>query len=275
MKREHIAIIGAGHMGGALIGGLRNDGHESDHIWAVDLDREKLAQLKKTYAIHTTTDGNEAIIHADVVVLAIKPQVFKQTLLNLLQVIHQRQPLLLSVAAGIRISKIQATIGSEKPYPIVRAMPNIAALIGCGATALYANQQVTNEQHNIAESILRAVGTVVWVNDESLMDTVTALSGSGPAYFFLMMHALQKGAEKLGLPEDAARILTIETALGAAKVAVESNLSFQQLVQKVASPGGTTESALLVLEKDARLYNLLFEALRAAKLRSEELAKDT
>lgn len=274
MKTSRIAIIGAGNMGGALIGGLRKDGQAGKLIWAADIDREKLAKLKETYDINTTTDGNEALRNADVVVLAIKPQIFKQTVLGLLPTISTYKPLLVSVAAGVREITVHHLLGESKPYAIVRAMPNIPALIGCGATALYANHHVTHEQRNLAESILRAVGIVVWVDDETMMDTVTALSGSGPAYFFLIMQALQTGAEKLGLPKDIARILTIETALGAAKMAVESNFSFQELVRNVTSPGGTTEKAISVLEENNQLYHLLLKALEAAKLRSQELGEN-
>lgn len=274
MKTSRIAIIGAGNLGGALIGGLRKDGHAGNLIWAADIDPEKLAKFKETYAINTTTDNHEAVRNADVLVFAIKPQIFKQTVLSLLPTINTYKPLLVSVAAGIRESTIHRLLGDTKPYPIVRAMPNIPALIGCGATALYANNHVTPDQCDLAESVLRAVGVVVWVRDEAMMDTVTALSGSGPAYFFLIMQALQTGAEKLGLPRDIARILTIETALGAAKMSVESNCSFQELVHNVTSPGGTTESAISVLEENNQLYHLLLKALEAAKLRSEELGRD-
>lgn len=275
MKNSEIAIIGAGHMGGALIAGLVSSGHSAKHIWAVDHHAAKLAKIKATYAINTTTDIHEAVSTADVLVLATKPLSIKTVILDLLPALKKRKPLLISVAAGIRITTISQLLDQAlHEYPIIRAMPNIPALIGCGATALSANSFVTPEQKSLAESILRSVGAVVWIEDEALMDGVTALSGSGPAYFFLILQALEDGAVELGLPRDIAHMLTLETALGATKMAVESNVSFKEMAHLVASPGGTTEKALSQLEENNQLYQLLFKALKAAKLRSEELAKE-
>lgn len=273
MKSWRIAVIGAGNMGNALVTGLVNNGHAPEAIWVTDTDAQKLAALKKTLNVNTTQNNKEALQSANVVVLAVKPQILMGVLRESLTELsaHPEKPLTISIAAGIREEAIRQTLGSD--YPIIRAMPNIPALIGCGATALYANQNVTLDQRNQAEALLRALGVVVWVKDEALMDTVTALSGSGPAYFFQIMEALQKGAEKLGLPSDIARILTIETALGAAKMAIESSLSFKELTQHVTSPGGTTEKGLAVLQENNQLYNLLLKTLEAAKRRSEELSQ--
>lgn len=264
-----IAMIGAGNMGSSLIGGLIKDKHPSNNIWAADTSDEKLAYLQKTFQIHTTTDNTKAVQSANVVILAIKPQLFPTVLSGLKNEIQSRKPLVISVAAGIREASIQKALGGN--IPIVRCMPNTPALINCGATALYANQYASKQQRDMAESILRATGLVVWLNDESLMDTVTALSGSGPAYFFLMMESLQQAAEELGLPNDVARLLTLQTALGAARMALESGTSLPELRKNVTSPGGTTEKGLSVLEEH-HIRDIFKKAIHAAKLRSEELA---
>lgn len=264
-----ITFIGAGNMGSSLIGGLINNGHPHDKIWAADPSQERLQTLQETFQIHTTNDNTRAVLAADIVILAIKPQVFADVLTPLQPAVNTRKPLIITIAAGVREASIQQHLGEHTA--IVRAMPNTPALIACGATALHANSKVTNEQHNQAESILRAVGAVVWVDDEAQMDTVTALSGSGPAYFFLVMEALQQAAIDLGLSADTARLLTLQTALGAAKMAIESGQPLTELRKQVTSPGGTTERGILVLEEN-NIRHLLKKTLQAAKLRSEELA---
>ncbi len=265
-----IAIIGAGNMGSSLIGGLINTGHPCGKIWATDPDNEKLEHLHQSFQINTTPENSKAAQAADILVLAVKPQLFAQVAKDLAPQIQAHKPLVISIAAGIRESSIQHWLGGNTA--IVRAMPNTPALIGCGATGLYANPFVTNEQHSLAESILRSVGVVVWLPDEKLMDTVTALSGSGPAYFFLMMETLQQAAEQLGLSADIARLLTLQTALGAARMAIESGKPLDELRRNVTSPGGTTEKAVSVLE-NSNIRTLFKNALQAAKLRSEELAE--
>lgn len=270
MTTPIIAMIGAGNMGSSLIGGLINNNHPANKIWASDADAEKLTDLQNKFAIQTTTDNAKAAQSADIVVIAVKPQLFATVALHLAQVIKVRNPLVISIAAGIRETSIQHWLGGNAA--IVRAMPNTPALIGCGATALYANSKVSDAQRSMAESIMRAVGLTVWLTDENLMDTVTALSGSGPAYFFLMMEALQHAAEQCGLSGDTARLLTMQTALGAARMAIESGKPLAELRQNVTSPGGTTEKALSVLE-ESNIREIFQNALHAAKKRSEELAE--
>lgn len=265
-----IAIIGAGNMGMSIIGGLISNGHPADKLWISDINTEKLHALKQKFHLFITEDNNEAIKNADIVVLATKPQHLAEVLTKSAAAIHQKQALILSIAAGVRIHSIQEWLGEE--IAIVRCMPNTPALIGCGASALYANQYVTPEQHNAAESIMRALGIAVWLKDETLLDTVTALSGSGPAYFFLVMEALQAAAEKLGLTPEIAKVLTLQTALGAAKMALESEESLHQLREQVTSPGGTTERGVAVLEEKG-IRDILLQTLEAAKHRSEELAE--
>lgn len=264
-----IAFIGAGNMGSSLIGGLINNGHPTDKIWANDIDEEKLAAMQQRFGIHVTMENQTAIAIADVIVFAIKPQVYAHVVSPLKEIIQQRKPLIISIAAGVREASIQQWLGGH--IGIVRAMPNTPALISCGASALYANTFVSHEERNLAESILRAVGVVVWLTEEALMDAVTALSGSGPAYLFLVMEALQQTAEQLGLPSDIARLLTLQTTLGAARMAIESGLPLATLRHNVTSPGGTTEKALAVLEEN-NIRGIFAKALQAAKQRSEELA---
>lgn len=270
MTKPTIAIIGGGNMGTSLIGGLIANHYPPSHLWVADPNSEKRAELQTTFKINTTEDATIAIQWADVVILAVKPQTLAGVCASLRSVIGQKKPLIISIAAGVREESINQWLGGN--LAIVRSMPNTPALIGCGATALYANAKTSLGQKDIAESILRAVGIIIWVSDETLMDTVTALSGSGPAYFFLIMETLQEAAENLGLPKDAARLLTLQTAFGAAKMALESNEDLAELRQRVTSKGGTTEKALNVFE-EAHLRDIFNNALLAAKKRSEELAE--
>jgi pyrroline-5-carboxylate reductase len=269
MSTPVIAVIGAGNMGSNLIGGLIRNGHPKEKLWASDTNEEKLAHVQQQFEISATSDNVKAVLAAEVIIFAIKPAFFASVLRDLAPHLQTRQRLLISIAAGIRESSIQHWLGGSQA--IVRAMPNTPAMIGCGATALFANALVTSEQRSLAESILRAVGVTVWISDEHLMDTVTALSGSGPAYFFLMMESLQEAAEQLGLPTETARLLTLQTAMGAARMAIESGTSLVELRRHVTSPGGTTEKAVGVLEEN-NIRDLFRKALQAAKLRSEELA---
>lgn len=262
-----IAIIGAGNMGSSLIAGLINSGYPADKIWATDPSTEKLAQLQTAFHIHTTSDNQHAVDSAEIIIFAIKPQLFSTVAKPLAETIRIRHPLIISIAAGVRIAYLEKCFSAQSA--IVRTMPNTPALVGCGATALFANPLVTPDQRNLAESIMRSVGITVWLTHEEEMDTVTALSGSGPAYFFLMMEALHEAAQELGLPHETARLLTLQTALGAARMAIESNSELADLRHRVTSPGGTTEKAISVLDNEIR--HLFRKALQAAKQRSIEL----
>lgn len=266
-----VAIIGAGHMGASLVAGLIQHGLRAERIWAADIDEEKIAALHKNFNIHITVQNAIAVAAADVVIFALKPQQFPQTLADLQTIIAERKPLIISIAAGITISSIRKRL-ANLPLSIVRAMPNLPALIGAGVTALYADNHVSETERFRASQILGGIGIVVWLQTEDLMDIVTALSGSGPAYFFHIFAILQESATDLGLPKDIASLLTLQTALGAAKMAIESGKSLAELKQSVSSPGGTTERALQVLEEE-QLHRILARALSAAKQRAEELAK--
>jgi len=269
MKNVTIAFVGGGNMARSLIGGLLADGMPPQNIWVADPNESVLRGHQQRFAVHTTADNGEAVRHAQVIVLAVKPQVAKDVAQTLGPAVRDRQPLVISIAAGIRESDLRGWLGIDTA--IVRTMPNTPALVGSGATALFANPAVNKEQKNLAESILRAVGMTLWVDDEGLMDAVTALSGSGPAYFFLIMEAMEQAGHRLGLPHDTARLLTLQTAFGAAKMALESNEELSALRQRVTSPGGTTERAVKVLQEH-RLEAVFDEALRAAHQRSVELA---
>ncbi len=265
-----IAIIGAGNMGTSLLGGLIAQHYPPEKIAVSDSDIKKLNALNKQFTIQTSIDNSVIIKEADVIIFAVKPQIFNQVAHTLADNIQQRKPLIISVAAGITESSIQQCLGGT--VPIVRCMPNIPALIGCGASALFANQYVSQQQRYTAETILQAVGMIVWLDDEQLLNAVTALSGSGPAYFFLIMEALQQAGEKLGLTPETARLLTLQTAFGAASMALKSEKNIIELRDSVTSPGGTTAAALEVLEK-YNIREIILDAALAAKKRSEELAK--
>jgi len=270
MKDVNIAFIGGGNMARSLIGGLLDDGMPAERIWVADPNESVLRGLSDHFAIHVTTDNNEAMLKARVIILAIKPQLARAVVRELAPAILNHRPLVISIAAGIRETDLRSWLSEDAA--IVRTMPNTPALVRSGATALFANSAVNKEQRNLAESILRAVGMTLWVDDESLMDAVTALSGSGPAYFFLIMEALENAGEHLGLPRKTARLLTLQTAFGAAKMALESNEDLAALRQRVTSPGGTTERAVTVLQQH-KLEAVFDEALGAAHQRSVELAE--
>ncbi len=270
MSTKSIAFIGCGNMASSLINGLVADGYDPSFIWVSDPDRDKLAALAAHCGVHITSDNSAAATMADVVVLAVKPQIMQQVAEGLAESIHAQQPLVISIAAGVREATLKHWLGGY--VNLIRTMPNTPAMIQAGATVLHAGSEVSAADRNTAESILRAVGLTQWVEDEGLLDVVTALSGSGPAYFFLVMEALEEAAIKLGLPADSARLLTMQTALGAARMAIESKAGPATLRQQVTSPGGTTEQALQTLE-NGKLHELFDQALQDACNRSVELSK--
>jgi len=270
MKNTKLTFIGCGNMGCSLIGGLISNGHNPDSINGAEPDQTKSESISKQYGIRVLNENIEAVHDTDIVILAIKPQNLLDVVRQISQELIRSKPLLISIAAGIQISSIQKHLGDN--YPVVRVMPNTPALIQTGASALYASPAVENDQKILAEEIMRSVGLAIWLDKEELMDAVTALSGSGPAYFFLVMECMEKAATKLGLSREQARILTIETAFGAAKMALESKSDVGLLRQQVTSPGGTTEAALNVLIDKGEIEEVFFKALQAAKKRSEEIA---
>jgi len=270
MSSSTIAFIGGGNMAASLIGGLIADDYDARRIIASDPDREKLATLAARFGIQSARDNQDAIARADVVLLAVKPQMMEQVAGSLAATIQQCRPLVISIAAGVREQDLQRWLGGG--LALVRTMPNTPAMLQAGATVLHASEQVSDTQKSLAESILRAVGLTRWVDDESMMDAVTALSGSGPAYFFLVMEALEQAGLTMGLSAETARLLTLQTALGAARMAIESSDSPATLRQRVTSPGGTTERALQTLD-EGKLRELFVQALGDARDRSVELSK--
>ena len=270
MKDKSLCFIGCGNMGRSLISGLLADGYRTERICAIDPDPEQRDTARSRFGIEVYADNPEIVHQADVLVLAVKPQQMQATLTALAAAMDISQlPLVISVAAGIRVAAISRWLGRD--LPVVRAMPNTPAMIRTGVSGLFANQQVGTEHRQQAEALLRSVGAVVWLEEEQHLDTVTALSGSGPAYFFLLMELLEQAAVVLGLPAEQARLLTMETALGAAKMVMESSHSAATLRQQVTSPGGTTEAAIAVLTR-GRIDQLVLHALQAARDRSIELA---
>ena len=271
MTKTQLTFIGGGNMAASLVGGLIADGWKPANICVADTDSGRLKLLAERFGVKTSPDNRAAAESADVIVLAIKPQVIKPVAQDLATLVDARQPLVISIAAGIREASLRNWLGQQSA--IVRSMPNTPALVQSGATALYANANTSEDQRNIAESILRAVGIAIWVDDEALMDAVTALSGSGPAYFFLFMEAMQAAGQELGLPEKTARLLTLQTAFGAAKIALESSEDVTTLRERVTSPGGTTERAIQSLQ-GGDLNGLVRNALQAAAARSRELGDE-
>ena len=266
-----ISFIGGGNMAASLIGGLIADGRDPASIYVTDVDTAKLEALADAFRIQTSSDNEEAVRLASAVVFAVKPQAMAPVVKGVAVAGKAHRPLFVSIAAGVREADILRWLGFDAA--IVRSMPNTPSLVGSGATALYANENVSDEQRNLAESVLRAVGLTVWVDDEHLLDAVTALSGSGPAYYFLLMESMERAGIALGLSKDQARVLTIQTAFGAAKMALESSEAPATLRARVTSPGGTTERALDALTAGG-MEHLVHKALGAAHARSVELGHE-
>jgi len=265
-----LAFIGGGNMAAALIGGLTRRGLAGNRIAVADPSTPQLDRLVHDYKVERAADNATAARGAEVVVLAVKPQQMRSVSLALSPAIAEARPLVISVAAGIPHAALARWFGKT---PVVRTMPNRPALNGFGATGLFAPPSVGAAQRALAESIMAAVSATVWVEHESQMDTVTALSGSGPAYFFLFMEALEAAAHERGLPWDIAHKLTLETAFGAAQMARQSSESLAALREQVTSKGGTTAAALEVLDA-AGLRTTVAHAVAAADRRSAELAAE-
>ena len=267
-----LAIIGAGNMASCIVGGLVNSNDHnyfSDNITVSDPKNKKLSSLQQQFGITINTNNSKACKEADIVILAVKPQVIKMVVAEIKPVLTHR-PLVISVAAGITSRQLTKWLG--KDIPVVRAMPNTPALVRNGATGLYANTVVSRRQREQAESILSAIGYTTWVEEESLMDTVTAVSGSGPAYFFLLMEAMIDAGVKQGLTKSIAKQLTLQTALGAAALAKSSDVDVAELRRRVTSPGGTTEQAIQYFQQ-ANFAQIVTDAMDACAERSRQLAK--
>jgi pyrroline-5-carboxylate reductase len=271
MKHHTIAFIGGGNMASSLIGGLIAGGWPAQAIRVAEPFAEKRQSLAAQFGVFITADNNEAVTGAQVVVLAVKPAVVRSVVHEIGVAVRSQASLVVSIAAGVREPDIRRWLGYKAP--VVRAMPNTPALVGSGATGLFANASVSEAQRDLAESVLRAVGMVLWVKEEAMMDAVTALSGSGPAYFFLLMELIEEAGNRLGLEPETTRLLTLETAFGAAKMALESTDDPATLRQRVTSPGGTTEEATQRLEQGG-IRDLVATALEAARDRAAEIGNE-
>ncbi|MFV2003989.1 MAG: pyrroline-5-carboxylate reductase [Gammaproteobacteria bacterium] len=269
-----IGFIGGGNMAGSLIGGLINAGFSAADIIVAEPDETRRQVLNEQYKVNTSADNNKTQ-NCNVIILAVKPQLLK-AVCQQLDVNETDGTLFISIAAGIKSTDISRWLSNDKgndTLAIVRCMPNTPALLQCGASGLYANKSVDDRQKQQAEQIMQAVGIVVWVDDEEQLNAVTAVSGSGPAYFFLMMEAMQNAGKQLGLSGDISQQLVLQTALGAARMAVESDTSPAELRQKVTSKGGTTEQAILSFQT-ANFQQIISDALKAANDRSISLADE-
>jgi len=264
------AFIGGGNMGGALIRGLIAKGMPADRISVGEAVQARRIALADELGVHVSADNREIVEGADLVVLAVKPQDMATTVRVLAPGLARRRPLVLSIAAGIRVADIQGWCGPG--IAVVRAMPNRPALNNAGASALYAPAGLTPEQRKLAEDALAAVGTAVWVNEEDALDVVTALSGSGPAYFFLLAELMTDAAVNLGLARESAQELAIQTLFGSGRMARDSDGDLARLRAEVTSKGGTTEAALRVLDA-SDLRGIVAAALQAATDRGREMAQ--
>jgi len=269
MIHDELAFLGGGNMGRALIGGLLQQGTRPERIRVGEAYEPARLALSRDLGVAATDNNAAAIEGATIVVLAVKPQDAGGVLTPLAPVIQRTRPVIVSVCAGLRISALEQWSGGN--VPIVRSMPNRPALVGAGATGLYAQDNVTSAHRAKAEAIMRAVGEVVWVPSEDALDVVTALSGSGPAYFFLLAELMTQAAVDLGLPEQAARRLAVATLHGSGLLAHSSDGDLARLRAEVTSKGGTTEAALKVLN-GADLRSIVARALEAATRRGGDLA---
>ena len=266
-----ISFIGAGNMASAIIGGMLDNGFNAENIWVSAPDDQHLQAIRKRFGVSITTDNRYCAEQADMVVLAVKPQVMADVCRGIAPVVQNTRPLMVSIAAGLEATTLDHWLGGG--LPLVRVMPNTPSLVGKGAAGLFANDQVSEEQKAVVESVFTSIGSALWVDQEALLHGVTALSGSGPAYFFLMLEALEDAATVAGIEPGTARELAIQTMAGAAEMAARSEHDPAQLKRNVMSPGGTTERAVNTFEQGG-LRNLVTQAYQAAYQRSKEMAKE-
>jgi pyrroline-5-carboxylate reductase len=273
MTPQTIAFIGGGNMASSLIGGLVADGYDPQTLNVSEPDQAKRDALAERFGVSTFADSLDALRGAATAVLCVKPQMAHRVCRDIAPAIGppfgRAAPLVISIMAGVTEASIQGWLGH--PAAVVRTMPNTPAMIQSGAIAMHASNEVGTEQRNRAETIMRACGLARWVAEEALIDVATAVSGSGPAYFFRLMEAMEQAGIELGLDPEDARLLTIQTALGAARMAMESDDPPQTLRERVTSPGGTTERALTVLDEGG-FVPLVERAVGAARRRAAEIS---
>jgi len=269
MSNKHLAILGGGNMGRALIGGMLRRGTRPEHITVGESSPAAREALSADFGVQSTADNAAAVEPASVIVVAVKPQMAGAVLAPLQPALQRARPVVISIAAGIRLAALESWCGAG--VPVIRAMPNRPALVGAGATGLFAPASVAAAHREVAERVMQAVGEVIWVAAEDDLDVVTALSGSGPAYFFLLAELLTQGAIDLGLDPEAARRLAIATLHGAGQLAHSGDGDLARMRAEVTSKGGTTEAAVKAFEA-ADLRGSVARALEAATRRSRELA---
>jgi len=270
MVDKTLAFIGGGNMAGSIIGGLLNRGFEPAQLRVSDIveaNRDRFSEM----GLFASDDSSLVIQGADAVILAVKPQQLKDVCESIAPALQQNRPLLISIAAGVEVAAIQQWVGYDAA--VVRCMPNTPALVLTGASGLYAAPGVSDEQRELATAALEAVGIVVWVDSEEKLHAVTAVSGSGPAYMFLMMEAMVTAGHSLGLSPETARELTAQTALGAARMVQGNDEDIAELRRRVTSPGGTTERAIRVFEERG-LRRIFEDAMEACDKRSRELGEE-
>jgi pyrroline-5-carboxylate reductase len=263
------AFVGGGNMARSLIGGLVRAGASGADIAVAEPNAGLRDALARDFGVAVHANAADAARDADAIVLAVKPQVMQTVCASLRDIAQARKPVIVSIAAGIRIAQIETWLGGD--LAVVRSMPNTPALIGAGAAGLVANARTDARQRELAQRILDAAGLAVWIEDEALMDTVTALSGSGPAYFFLLVEALEDAAVAQGLPRETARALATQTCLGAGRMLREDGEAPSVLRQRVTSPNGTTQAALESFDADG-LRAVVARAVAAATKRGQELS---
>jgi pyrroline-5-carboxylate reductase len=271
MTQETIAFIGGGNMATSLIGGMVASGFDAGAIHATDPLAQRRDELAAEFGISVGDDNADAAHGADVLVLAVKPQVMREVVATLADAAKVRQPVVVSIAAGIAEPDLRRWLGYEAA--VVRTMPNTPALVQTGITGMFANHNVTAMQRQQADSVMRAVGKTVWLDDEAMIDAVTAISGSGPAYFFLLMELLVESGTRLGLTREVATELALNTGLGAARMALASTDGPGVLRERVTSPGGTTAAALEQFQAGG-LPDLVQTATQAARDRGAQLAAE-
>lgn len=265
-----IGFIGAGNMAYALIKGLLNNGFDANQINISDPNEELLLNRESELKVTTYSDNASLLSNSDVIFFAVKPQVLSSVCLELKGVVKSKH-LFVSIVAGIRSSDINRWLGGT--FSLIRTMPNTPALFQSGVTGLFANEVVDNEQKLLVSSILSSVGECFWVNEEKLIDAITAISGSGPAYFFLLMESMKQAGMALGLDEETANSLSIQTAYGASLMANKTGKDSRTLRSEVTSPNGTTQSAIESFQ-DQNFEGIVANATRAAYDRARELSNE-
>ena len=265
-----IGFIGAGNMAYALIKGLLNNGFDANQINISDPNEELLLNRESELKVTTYSDNTSLLSNSDIIFFAVKPQVLSSVCLELKGVVKSKH-LFVSIVAGIRSSDINRWLGGN--FSLIRTMPNTPALFQSGVTGLFANEVVDNEQKLLVSSILSSVGECFWVNEEKLIDAITAISGSGPAYFFLLMESMKQAGMALGLDEETANSLSIQTAYGASLMANKTGKDSRTLRSEVTSPNGTTQSAIESFQ-DQNFEGIVANATRAAYDRARELSNE-